>query len=74
MSIPYSAITKYAGGLDKGKLLNVYRKIPVFLGKDNKKFQIFKVEANARNREYVGTVDWLSSAGIVNVCYCMESP
>lgn len=23
-------ITKYAGGLDKAKILNVYRKIPVF--------------------------------------------
>ncbi len=65
-------ITKYAQGLDKGKILNIYRKIPVFLGKDNKKFQISKVEKGARNREYVGTVDWLDSAGIVNICYCME--
>lgn len=67
-------ITKYAQGLDQGKILNVYRKIPVFLGKENKKFQISKVEKSARNREYVGTVDWLASAGIVNVCYCMEQP
>ena len=67
-------ITKYAKGLDKGKILNIYRKIPTFLGKDNKKFQISKVERGARNREYVGTVDWLISAGIVNACYCMDSP
>ena len=67
-------ITKYAGGLDKAKILNVYRKIPVFLGKDNKKFQISKIEKGARNREYVGTVDWLDNAGIINVCYCMEQP
>ena len=67
-------ITKYAGGLDKGKILNIYRKIPVFLGKENKKFQISKVEKGARNREYVGTVDWLMNAGIINVCYCMELP
>lgn len=60
-------ITKYAGGLDKGKILNIYRKIPVFLGKENKKFQISKVEKGARNREYVGTVDWLMNAGIINV-------
>ena len=65
-------ITKYAGGLDKGKILSVYRKIPVFLGKDNKKFQITKVEHNARSRDYVGVVDWLKNAGIVNVCYAME--
>lgn len=67
-------ITKYAGGLDQGRILNVYRKIPVFLGKENKKFQISKVQHGARNREYVGTVDWLDNAGIVNVCYCMAQP
>ncbi len=65
-------ITKYAAGLDKAKILNVYRKIPVFLGKDNKKFQISKVERGARSREYIGTVDWLNDAAIVNVCYCMQ--
>ncbi|WP_300843962.1 ATP-binding protein [uncultured Acetatifactor sp.] len=67
-------ITKYAGGLDQGRILNVYRKIPVFLGKENKKFQISKVERGARSREYMGTVEWLENAGIVNVCYCMAQP
>lgn len=67
-------ITKYAGGLDQGKILNVYRKIPVFLGNENKKFQISKVENGARNREYIGTIDWLNNAGIINVCYCLEQP
>lgn len=67
-------ITKYAAGLDKAKILNIYRKIPVFLGKDNKKFQISKVAKGARNRDYIGTVDWLSNAGIINICYCMEQP
>lgn len=67
-------ITKYAYGLDKGRILDVYRKIPVFLGKENKKFQISKIRSGARNREYVGTVDWLKNAGMVNVCYCMEQP
>ena len=67
-------ITKYADGLDKGRVLDIYRKIPVFLGKENKKFQISKIRNGARNREYVGTVDWLLNAGIINVCYCMASP
>lgn len=67
-------ITKYAGGLDQGRILNVYRKIPVFLGKENKKFQISKVVRGARSREYMGTVEWLENAGIVNVCYCMAQP
>ena len=51
-------ITKYAESLDQGKILNVYRKIPMFLGKENKKFQISKVAKNARNRDYIGIVDW----------------
>lgn len=67
-------ITKYAVGLDQAKVLNVYRKIPAFLGSDNKKFQISKVAHGARNRDYVGTVDWLDNAGIVNICHCMEQP
>ena len=67
-------ITKYAGGLDQAKILNVYRKIPAFLGNENKKFQISKVEKGARTREYVGTIDWLNNAGIINVCYCLEQP
>ena len=67
-------ITKYAQGLDKGKILNIYRMIPVFLGRENKKFQISKVAKGARNRDYIGTVDWLNDAGIINICYCMELP
>ena len=67
-------ITKYAGGLEYGKILNVYRKIPVFLGNENKKFQISKVESGARNREYIGVIDWLNDAGIINICYCLEQP
>lgn len=67
-------ITKYAGGLDKAKILNVYRKIPVFLGNENKKFQISKIEQNARSREYVGVIDWLINSGIINICYCLDKP
>lgn len=64
-------ITKYAVGLDKAKVKNVYNHIAVFLGQDNKKFQMSKIGRNARNREYVGTVEWLGDAGIVNVCHCL---
>lgn len=64
-------ITKYAVGLDKAKVRAVYNHIPVFLGQPNKKFQISKIANGARNREYVGTVDWLDDAGVVNICYCM---
>lgn len=55
--------TTYAAGLDKTKVLQVYRAIPVFLGKDNKIFQITKVAKNARNRDYIGVTDWLKKQG-----------
>ena len=67
-------ITKYAKGLEQAKILNIYNKIPVFLGNENKKFQISKVEQGARNREYIGTIDWLNNAGIINICYCLTQP
>lgn len=65
-------ITKYAGCLDKSKILVAYQKIKVFLGNDNKKFQITKLKDGARNREYIGVVDWLDKAGIVNVSYSLD--
>ena len=67
-------ITKYAIGIDQTRILNIYNKIPLFLGNENKKFQISKVEKGARNREYIGTIDWLNNAGIINICYCLEQP
>lgn len=65
-------IAKYANGFDKARILNAYRKVAVFLGNENKKFQISKLGEGARNREYRGITDWLSDAGIINVSYCME--
>lgn len=66
-------ITKYAGNLDKAKILNAYRKIKVFLGNENKKFQITKLAKNARNRDYIGVIEWLNNSGIINVSYCMDT-
>ncbi len=65
-------ITKYAYGFDKGKIKAVYNHLPVFLAKENKKYQITHVAPHARNRDYAGTVDWLADAGIANPCYCLD--
>lgn len=67
-------ITKYAEGLDKGKVKAVFNHISTFLGKENKRFQVTKIGKNARNREYVGCVEWLADAGVVNPCYCLNHP
>jgi len=66
-------ITKYAKGADKAKILAVYNHIPTFLAKENKKYQITKIAKGARNREYIGAVDWLKEAGVINVCYCLNN-
>ena len=67
-------ITKYAEGMDQSRILNVFRHIPVQLAKENKKFQISKVASGARFKDYRGAIEWLSNAGIINVCYCLEYP
>ena len=67
-------ITKYVEGLDKAKVKAVYNHISTFLAKENKRFQITKIAKNARNRDYVGCVEWLADAGVVNICYCMNRP
>lgn len=67
-------ITKYVKGLDKAKVKAVYNHISTFLAKENKRFQITKIARNARNRDYMGCVEWLADAGVVNVCYCLNQP
>ncbi len=67
-------ITKYAEGMDQSRILNVFRHIPVQLARENKKFQISKVASGARFKDYRGAIEWLSNAGIINVCYCLNYP
>ena len=45
-------IRKYAEGLDQTKIASVYRSVPVQLAKENKKFQLSKIEKNERSREF----------------------
>ncbi|MBO6170160.1 MAG: DUF4143 domain-containing protein [Bacteroidales bacterium] len=60
--------------VQKAKILAVYRHISTFLAKTSKKFQITNVARGARNREYIGAVEWLEKAGVVNICYCLSNP
>ena len=64
-------ISKYAKESDKAKILAIYKHISTFLAKTSKKYQISKVAKGARSREYIGAVEWLEKAGVVNVCYCL---
>ena len=54
--IGYEAdIRKYASGLDKARVANVFRSVPFQLGKENKKFQISKVRSGAKFKDYRGS-------------------
>jgi predicted AAA+ superfamily ATPase len=67
-------IRKYAEGLDQTRIINVFNSIAPQLAKENKKFQIGKVVSGARFRDYRGCAEWLTDAGIVNACYCLNFP
>ena len=67
-------IRKYAQGIDQTRVQNVFNSIPSQLAKENKKFKLSLVDKNARFRTYRGCVEWLIDAGIVNACYCLNSP
>ena len=73
--IGYEAdIKKYAVGLDKTRITNVFRSIPFQLGKENKKFQLSKVRTGAKFQEYRGCLEWLEDAGIVNISRALQTP
>lgn len=67
-------IRKYAEGLDQTRILNVFNSVAPQLAKENKKFQISKIEKGARYKDYRGCAEWLQDAGIVNMCYCLNFP
>ena len=69
-----SDVRKYAQGLDQAKIINVYRSVPAQLAKENKKFQYSLVEKGGRSKDYMGCIDWLSDAGLINICRCMSFP
>ncbi len=73
--IGYEAdIRKYALGLDKARIANVFRSVPFQLGKENKKFQISKVRSGAKFKDYRVSLEWLEDAGIVNISHALQTP
>lgn len=65
-------IRKYAFGLDQTRIVQVFNSIPVQLAKENKKFQLSKVEKKARFKDYRGCIEWLADAGMIHICYCLD--
>lgn len=65
-------IKKYASGIDKTKIIDVFNHIPNQLAKENKKFQLAQIEKNARFNNYRGVIEWLNEAGLINLCFNMN--
>lgn len=69
-----SDIRKYSEGLDQTRIVSVYNSIPAQLAKENKKFQWAKVSKGGRQKDYLGCIEWLVDAGLINTCYCLSFP
>ena len=67
-------IRKYAEGLDQMKIINVYRSLPAQLARENKKFMYSSVARGGRSKDYMGCIEWLADAGLINICYCLSFP
>ena len=67
-------IRKYAESLDQTKIISMFRNIPSQLAKENKKYQFNKITKNSRARDFQGCKEWLSDAGVINICYCLNYP
>ena len=62
-------MVKYANDADKPRIRECFESIPRQLAKDNKKFQYSVVRKGGRSSQYIGSIQWLEDAGLVQRCY-----
>ncbi len=62
-------MVKYADDADKPRIRECFESIPKHLAKENKKFQYSIVRKGGRASQYIGSIQWLEDAGIVQRCY-----
>jgi len=68
-------MNKYVNSyVESVKIENIYKKIPVILAKENKKFQYSDIESGANKRKYESAVDWLISSNMVYECNLVNKP
>lgn len=64
-----SDMVKYANPADKNRIRECFESIPRQLSKDNKKFSFATVRKGGRSKEYIGCLQWIEDAGIIQRCY-----
>ncbi|MBQ9077208.1 MAG: ATP-binding protein [Muribaculaceae bacterium] len=62
-------MVKYADDTDKSRIRECFESIPKQLAKENKKFQYSVVRKGGRSSQYIGSIQWLEDAGLVQRCY-----
>lgn len=62
-------MVKYANDADKPHIRECFESIPKQLAKENKKFQYSVVKKGGRASQYIGSIQWLEDAGVVQRCY-----
>ncbi len=61
-------MVKYANKADKSRIRECFDSIPVQLSKENKKFQYSVIKKNAKAKDFVGSLQWIEDAGIIQRC------
>ena len=67
-------MVKYAEEADKPRIRECFESIPKHLAKENKKFQYSVVRRGGRTSQYIGSIQWLEDAGIIQRCYNTSTP
>lgn len=56
-----------------GRINKVFDSIPSQLARENKKFSYSLLEKKGRSETYASAIQWLSDAGIISLCYNLNS-
>lgn len=67
-------MAKYTRNTEGIKNTQIYKSIPIQLGKENKKFKYSLVEKSARSREYETSLEWLLASNMIIKCQNVKTP
>ena len=65
---------KYADSFDRSKIRECFESIPKQLSKENKKFQYSVVRIGGKSSHYIGSLQWIEDAGVIQRCYNLDFP
>ena len=66
--------SKYTDKNQAMKTIELWDSIPSQLAKENKKFKYSEVRKKARASTFESTIEWLKSAGLINLAYNISKP